>query len=270
MTKFGDFIKGTGGSAAIGGVAGLLGMIGQKRREKRQMENQQKLMEVQLGHQQQLNQQQYDLQKQMWEETSYPAQIAMMKKAGLNPALMYGSAGSGGTTGSVGGGSASGGQASMSQGEPAQMGIEAIMAMKRIANESKLADAQAKLLEAQALNESEGVREKLQSEILKNIADANLSKMKLVTEEKQQKLMDSVKSLNEAQAQKAISETRLNEKDYEWMQNSGLNRNDSVVAKTIKYLAGVTGLPENQVVELIGGVIVAEKLAGILGKVKLK
>ena len=43
----------------------------------------------------------------MWNKTNYGAQVGHMKDAGLNPALMYGSAGQGGTTGSQGGGSAS-------------------------------------------------------------------------------------------------------------------------------------------------------------------
>jgi superfamily I DNA and/or RNA helicase len=48
----------------------------------------------------------------MWKKTNMPAQVKMMEEAGLNPALMYGMSGGGGTTaGSQGGGSASGGSA---------------------------------------------------------------------------------------------------------------------------------------------------------------
>ena len=52
----------------------------------------------------------------MWNKTNYGAQIQHMKNAGLNPALMYGSAGQGGTTGSQGGGSASKGSSQMNKG----------------------------------------------------------------------------------------------------------------------------------------------------------
>ena len=38
-------------------------------------------------------------QLEMWEKTNYPAQVAQMRKAGLNPALMYGQAGAGGQLG---------------------------------------------------------------------------------------------------------------------------------------------------------------------------
>lgn len=53
----------------------------------------------------------HDLQYDMWNKTNYGNQVKHMKDAGLNPALMYGSAGQGGQTGSQGGGSASMGQA---------------------------------------------------------------------------------------------------------------------------------------------------------------
>jgi hypothetical protein len=58
-----------------------------------------------------LNKQGHDLQMDMWNKTNYGAQVKHMLEAGLNPALMYGSAGQGGTTGSQGGGSAAGGSA---------------------------------------------------------------------------------------------------------------------------------------------------------------
>lgn len=76
-----------------------------------QHRNQQDLMNQQMRNQMGLNRQGSDLQYQQWLRTNYPKQIEMMKKAGLNPALMYAKGGPGGTTGSQTGGSASGGQA---------------------------------------------------------------------------------------------------------------------------------------------------------------
>ena len=87
---------------------GMLGGIGQANR---QYHRSKKLMDHQLGHQMQLNRQGHDLQFDMWNKTNYGAQVKHMLEAGLNPALMYGSAGQGGTTGSQGGGSAAGGSA---------------------------------------------------------------------------------------------------------------------------------------------------------------
>jgi len=105
--------------ASTGG--GLLGMIGAKKREQRQKENQKELMDYQTQNQMRLNQQGHQLQMDMWKATSYPAQVKMMQEAGLNPGLLYGQSGGGGTTaGSQSGGAASGGQAQ--QGNPLELG----------------------------------------------------------------------------------------------------------------------------------------------------
>ena len=50
-----------------------------------------------------------------WQDTNYSAQVEEMKKAGLNTALMYGSAGSGGQSSGTGDVSVSGGQADSNQ-----------------------------------------------------------------------------------------------------------------------------------------------------------
>jgi hypothetical protein len=95
----------------------LLGMIGgmgyDHSNERRNYRNERNLAEQQYGHQRGLNQQGHDLQMDMWNKTNYGAQVDHMKNAGLNPALMYGSAGQGGTTGSQTGGSASKGNSQM-------------------------------------------------------------------------------------------------------------------------------------------------------------
>lgn len=84
------------GGAAIGAASNALGLIGQKKREKRAVANQKDL-----------NQHGQEMAVKTWNETSYPAQMAKMKEAGLNPALMYGQGGgAGGTTNSGSGGSA--------------------------------------------------------------------------------------------------------------------------------------------------------------------
>lgn len=97
------------GQGAIEEGIGMLGGVGQA---SRQYHRQKKLMGIQYQNQRLLNQQGHDLQYDMWNKTSYPAQLEMMKNAGLSPGLMYGGgAGSGGSTGSQGGGSAASGSA---------------------------------------------------------------------------------------------------------------------------------------------------------------
>ena len=90
--------------AGLGIAGGMLGAGSQHRRQK-------ELMGIQNKYQRGLNKQGHDLQFDMWNKTNYRAQMEHMKAAGLNPALMYGSAGQGGQTGSQGGGSAQGGNA---------------------------------------------------------------------------------------------------------------------------------------------------------------
>lgn len=124
-----------------------LGMLYDQMTMGQQMENQIELMDIQQQNnlalmQQQfqnqtgLNAQAHQLQWEMWLKTNYPEQVKQMKKAGLNPALMYKGAGPGGTTGSVGAGSAAGASAGLGM-APKAPGFE-------------LYGAQADLLKAQA------------------------------------------------------------------------------------------------------------------------
>jgi hypothetical protein len=99
------------GATAIGAGVQAGGMMAGAGQARRQYHRQKKLNVQQYGHQRMLNQQGHDLQMDMWNKTNYKAQLEHMRAAGLNPALMYGQAGQGGTTGSQGGGSAQGGSA---------------------------------------------------------------------------------------------------------------------------------------------------------------
>lgn len=130
-------------------MAKILGMLqqagfdmwGQDRQNRAQMD----LDNNQYQNQRLLNEQGNDLQYQQWLRTNYPKQIEMMKKAGLNPALMYAKGGPGGTTGSQTGGGAKGGQA---------MGMPPM----DVANLSLLKAQEAKLrAEANALNSKAGL-----------------------------------------------------------------------------------------------------------------
>lgn len=158
------------GAAAIGAggqiASGVLGMIGQKKREKRAMKNQLKLMDVQFQNQKQLDKYGQELQMETWEKTNYPAQIAMLKDAGLNPGLLYGNGGSGGVTGSQGGGSAASGNAPAPQPWPLDIGQAAMMAA-----EITLMKAQAKKTEAEANVISNTGQKEAETRIAKMIAE---------------------------------------------------------------------------------------------------
>ncbi len=180
--------------------------------------NQKGLNEQQYGHQKGLNSQQVanqkmlneqgkKLQMEMWKETNYPAQMKMMEEAGLNPALMYGMSGGGGTTagsqgggsasaGSASGGSASGGSASAGSaaGGGASMGhktmdMSQIVGAAKAAAEIKLLNSQTKKNEAEAektsgidTKEGEGRLAKLIQETANEKLKAKLIEYETTTE----------------------------------------------------------------------------------------
>lgn len=92
-------------ASAVGGQA--LGMIN----DQRQIRQQKELNNIQMHGQMKMTDYNQGKQMEMWRDTNYDAQVKQMKKAGLNPALMYGMGGGGGTTANVNTGSVQGAQA---------------------------------------------------------------------------------------------------------------------------------------------------------------
>jgi hypothetical protein len=86
--------------------------IGGNRLRKKQLEQQQKLTNMQIAANKELADYGMGISKEMFEATGYGAQRRQMEAAGLNPALMYGHAGAGGSTMSAGAGNAGMGLAS--------------------------------------------------------------------------------------------------------------------------------------------------------------
>lgn len=134
-----------GGFPWAGAVSGALGIgLGQIFRGQ-QMQDNRRLMEMQLRNQMRLNEQGHQMQKDMWDYTNYKNQAEHIKNAGLNVGLMYGSAGQGGQTGSQGGGSATGG--SLPNGQ--NMSMEVGMQLQQQQAQNDLMKAQTKKLEAE-------------------------------------------------------------------------------------------------------------------------
>jgi hypothetical protein len=156
---------------SIAGAA--LGMLGGAAAAGSQNRNQRRLMNMQYQNQRLLNQQGSDLQYDMWKKTNFPAQVAMMKEAGLNPALMYKGAGPGGTTGSQGGGAASGGNAAQVR----MMDMQNLLLGAQKANLDKdleFKDKQIDDIQSQ-INARDGYqRDESGSRVKVNIADAGL------------------------------------------------------------------------------------------------
>ena len=79
---------------------------------------------------------------QMWQDTNYSAQIDQMKKAGVNPALLYGQSGGGGTT--------TGGSTPGINGTGAPSGGGEILAMQGMGLQTQMMQANIELAKSQA------------------------------------------------------------------------------------------------------------------------
>lgn len=80
-------------------VGTALGLVLQGSNDRRQVRMNEKLMQQQVKYGQEMGRYNQAMALQMWDKTNYLAQRQQMEKAGLNPGLMYGSAGQGGQTG---------------------------------------------------------------------------------------------------------------------------------------------------------------------------
>lgn len=170
-----------------------------------QHQNNLELMQQQFQNQTGLNVQGHQLQYQMWLKTNYPGQVEQLKKAGLNPALLYGKGGgSGATTGSQGGGSAAGGSAGLGMAAKAP-GFE-------------LYGAQADLMKAQA--------EDLRSQIGKRDGvDTGEAESRKALNEQQTAAVANKMKLDDAQIAQANANTNkvLKEIEMNYSENFGTN-----------------------------------------------
>lgn len=157
------------GGNLLGQGMGLLDIGGNRLRNK-QIEQQQKLTNMQIDANKQLAEFGMGISKEMFEATGYEAQREQMERAGLNPALMYGHAGAGGSTSSAGAGVASGGQASdeasMKMAQIQQQGMA--LQLSKLGSEIAINKAQAKKLDAEAENIA-GIERDLKSITIESI-----------------------------------------------------------------------------------------------------
>ena len=86
------------GSALINGNPEAFGL----NYDKKQLQQQEKLQDLQIKGNKEMMDYSSNLQRKMWEYTNYGNQRKQMENAGLNPALMYSQAGAG-VTGTVSG-----------------------------------------------------------------------------------------------------------------------------------------------------------------------
>lgn len=111
-------------------IGGGMGMVGSKKAQKRQLQNQKELNKYNA----ELNMQQW---REQYEATSPENQVDRLVQAGLNPGLMYGMGGAGGSSAVAGSQSS---QAPMV--DNVGMGMMALAEVQRLMNETKLTNAQ--------------------------------------------------------------------------------------------------------------------------------
>lgn len=141
-------IGGSLGSQLSYGLGELTGYNDKLKKD--QIEQQKALTNIQYAANYNLMKASYEQQYDMWNKTNFEAQIAHLKNAGLNPALMYAKGGAGGTTG--GGGASVGGSnasdvASMRRSNTEQQ--MAGMAMMKLQSEIKVNESIANMNNAQ-------------------------------------------------------------------------------------------------------------------------
>lgn len=175
------------GAGLASGLADSLD-IGGNRKRRKQIEQQQKLTDIQIAANKELADYGMGISKEMFEATGYAAQKRQMEEAGLNPALMYGHAGEGGSTLSAGAGTASGSQASdeasmkMARTQAKGMALQ----LAKLKSEIDINKASAKKLDAEA-DKTSGIDTELAKA---NVADITQSIKNKEVQEVGQKLQN--------------------------------------------------------------------------------
>lgn len=172
------------GTAAAGSV---LGLALQGMNDSRQLNQQQRLQNMQIDGQKQMAIFNREQAMQMWHDTNYNAQRKEMEKAGLNVGLMYGQGGGGGTTTSMPSANVGGAQAPQGGGEIG-MGIQTGMQL-----------ASMELMNAQA--------EKAKAEAAK-ISGVDTEKTKVETQVGTQTIQNLIQDAKTGQAQEVLTRTK--------------------------------------------------------------
>lgn len=183
-------IGGAIGSEAAYGIGELLGT--NKRRANQQIEQQQKLTDIQSQANSKLMNQSYDKQFELWNKTQAEAQVKHLKEAGLNPALIYAKGGAGGSTSGSGSTSVSGATASneterqIATNQQTAMGLQ----LQKMNSEIQLNEALTKKNEADAQFTTGAQTEKTSTETKEITSKIENLKADTSLKEEQEKLTE--------------------------------------------------------------------------------
>lgn len=159
------------GNVADSAIGAGMGLLLANYNDKRQLKQQGKLQELQMRGSKEMMDYQQAQSYDMWQKTNYKAQMEQLKKAGLNPALMYGMGGGGGGTMSSGNAQVSGGNAAAGGGEvQAMMGLQLQNKMMQAQIENIKADTTQKLNTTPSKDQGQQeITNRLQEQILNNV-----------------------------------------------------------------------------------------------------
>lgn len=128
-----------------------MGLLLEKHEDKRQLNQQSKLQELQMQGQRSMTDYNFQKELEMWHNTNYKAQMEELEKAGLNPGLIYGMGGGGGATTDIKPGNVTGAEAPKGGQEiPQQQGMA--IQRQQIALQMQLLEAQKANIEADTAN----------------------------------------------------------------------------------------------------------------------
>ena len=174
----GGLTGGVGGlvSETIGGLGSLFGIGRRKEKKAREAEEREHQRQLEyMGLQAQYNKEQAkystELSKEMWDYTNYENQKKHLEAAGLNPALLYGQSG--------GGGSAAGGGAAAGVGLPSSTGVGMGIQWEQMEAQKELAKAEAAKTNAEAAKLMTTDTENVESETEKNKQEIEESKKRI-------------------------------------------------------------------------------------------
>lgn len=142
--------------AAAGAIYGLFRNKGAE--DQRQVDQQKKLNDLGVSAGKEMGAYNQSLQMDMWNKTNYEAQKKHMEAAGLNPALMYGQGGGGGTTAGSASGSVSAAQAANSAATETAGNATTGMGLQ-LASQLALQKAQKENIEADTANKKAGTEQ---------------------------------------------------------------------------------------------------------------
>ena len=174
----GGLTGGVGGlvSGAIGGIGRLFGIGRRKEKKAREAEEREHQRQLEyMGLQAQYNKEQAkystELSKEMWDYTNYENQKKHLEAAGLNPALLYGQGG--------GGGSAAGGGTAAGVGLPTSTGVGMGIQWEQMEAQKELAKAEAAKTNAEAAKLMTTDTKNVESETEKNKQEIEESKKRI-------------------------------------------------------------------------------------------